>query len=95
MVADVQAWLDQPSGNFGWLLLGGESTSATSKRFDSKENDTPANRPVLEVEFSLPPVPGLSQWGIIALTVVMAAAVLLMPRRYNGVRSRLNYRAQH
>jgi Ca2+-binding RTX toxin-like protein len=50
MVADVQAWLDMPTTNFGWILLGNETTSHTAKRFDTREN-TAANRPVLTVEF--------------------------------------------
>ncbi len=32
MVADVQAWLDQPSDDYGWILIGNESTGATAKR---------------------------------------------------------------
>ncbi|HIN05208.1 MAG TPA: DNRLRE domain-containing protein [Dehalococcoidia bacterium] len=40
MVADVQSWLDDPAANFGWLLLGNESSTQTSKRFDSRENAT-------------------------------------------------------
>jgi hypothetical protein len=51
MVADVQAWLDDPASNFGWLLLGNESADQTAKRFDSKEHPTAANRPVLIVGF--------------------------------------------
>src|SRR6184192_457083 len=32
MVADVQFWLDDPTGsNFGWLVLGDESAAATAK----------------------------------------------------------------
>lgn len=53
MVADVQAWLDRPTTNFGWILLGNETASGTAKRFDTREN-TAANRPVLTVVF----VPG-------------------------------------
>ena len=37
MLADVQKWLDDPSSNFGWLLLGDETKSRTTKRFDSSE----------------------------------------------------------
>lgn len=37
MIARVQQWLDQPSTNFGWLVKGNENTSATAKRFDSRE----------------------------------------------------------
>lgn len=52
MVSDVQSWLNNPSGNYGWLLLCDESTSITAKRFDTKENPVPANRPVLAVTYT-------------------------------------------
>ena len=55
MVADVQSWLDDPGGNFGWILIGDESSSRTAKRFDSRENSVAANRPKLAVEFTPPP----------------------------------------
>ena len=51
---DVQGWLDNPSSNFGWLLQGNESTSPTTKRFDTKENGTVANRPMLTVNYTPP-----------------------------------------
>lgn len=53
LVADVQAWLDDPSANFGWLLLGNESGNQTTKRFDSRENLEDKNRPKLTIEFTL------------------------------------------
>ena len=56
MVADVQAWLDDPSASFGWLLKGNEGTRS-AKRFDTKENGTPSNRPVLTVGFTPPSRP--------------------------------------
>jgi hypothetical protein len=34
MVADVQDWLDNPAGNFGWLVLGDEKPTLTAKRFE-------------------------------------------------------------
>ena len=72
MVTDVQGWLDDPTGNFGWLLKGNESTVQTTKRFDSKENGTDANRPKLTVQYTPPtPVPGLTLWGLLALAGVM------------------------
>src|SRR5207248_8531965 len=49
MAADVQSWLDDPASNFGWLVLGNEATSTTSKRFDTRETTTP---PVLTVEYT-------------------------------------------
>ena len=41
MIADVQSWLDNPAINFGWLVLGDESTSTTTKRFDTRESASP------------------------------------------------------
>jgi hypothetical protein len=52
MVAEVQAWLDNPASNFGWLLLGNETVNASAKRFDSQQNPVAANRPVLRVVYS-------------------------------------------
>ena len=54
MAADVQAWVDNPSSNFGWLVRGGEDENGTTKRFDSKDNPEAAIRPVLRVEFTAP-----------------------------------------
>jgi cytochrome c peroxidase len=51
MVAEVQDWLDHPETNFGWLLLGNESTWQTAKRFDSRESFTPAGWPALIVDY--------------------------------------------
>jgi hypothetical protein len=48
MVVDVQSWLDNPSSNFGWLVLGDESDVATVKRFDTRESASP---PVLTIQF--------------------------------------------
>lgn len=52
LVADVQNWFRDPTSNFGWLLLGDESKSPTAKRFDSRDNQTAADRPVLVVEYT-------------------------------------------
>jgi hypothetical protein len=48
MVVDVQSWLDNPASNFGWLVLGDESTILTSKRFDTRESASP---PVLTIQY--------------------------------------------
>ena len=42
---------ENPTGNFGWLLLSGESKSRTAKRFDTKDNEMEANRPALVDEY--------------------------------------------
>ncbi|HHN78300.1 MAG TPA: DNRLRE domain-containing protein, partial [Phycisphaerales bacterium] len=38
MAADVQGWLDDASSNFGWFVVGTETQTRTSKRFDSRTN---------------------------------------------------------
>lgn len=56
-VADVQNWLDNPGANFGWVILGDEVTSSSAKRFDSRNNATPANRPLLTIDYTPVPEP--------------------------------------
>lgn len=52
MAADVQGWLDTPATNFGWIMLGDESASATAKRYDAREST--ATRPTLTVYYTVP-----------------------------------------
>ncbi|HEY5625470.1 MAG TPA: multicopper oxidase domain-containing protein, partial [Dehalococcoidia bacterium] len=53
MVADVQSWLDSPSTNFGWVVVGNEVANQTAKRFDSKDHGTAGNRPRLTVDYTI------------------------------------------
>jgi FtsP/CotA-like multicopper oxidase with cupredoxin domain len=52
MVADVQSWLDNPLGNFGWIVLGVEDVDQTARRFDTKENGTVGDRPALAITYT-------------------------------------------
>jgi hypothetical protein len=52
LVARVQAWIDQPSTNFGWIILGDETTPATTKALDSREITPIDTRPSLTVDFT-------------------------------------------
>jgi hypothetical protein len=54
LVADVQSFLDQPATNYGWVLKSDELFPGEVRRFDSRENLTPANRPALSITY-LPP----------------------------------------
>lgn len=55
LVADVQAWVDNPSSNYGWIVLGDETLPPpTTKRFNSRENGTAEERPSLTVNFTSP-----------------------------------------
>jgi hypothetical protein len=49
LVADVQAWLDDPSSNFGWAVLLSSPPSRSAKRFNSRENSS--GRPTLTVTY--------------------------------------------
>jgi len=50
LVADVQGWLSGTSSNFGWVLVS--PPGGTARRFDSRESETPAWRPVLTVTYT-------------------------------------------
>lgn len=54
MIADVRSWLDGSLPNFGWCMVGDESTTMTTKRFETRESSTIAFRPLLTVNFTPP-----------------------------------------
>ncbi|MEX0681552.1 MAG: DNRLRE domain-containing protein [Balneolales bacterium] len=54
MNQDVQSWLDEPDDNSGWVVIGNEEVSQTSKRFDSRHHPTENNRPRLIVDYQIP-----------------------------------------
>jgi len=54
MADEVQDWLDTPANNFGWILIGDEAGTTNARQFPSRENATPANRPVLTLDYSVP-----------------------------------------
>jgi hypothetical protein len=62
-IADVQAWLDTPASNFGWLLKGNEAAASTTKRFDTREAVDPAWRPSLTVTYDRPTPARSTTWG--------------------------------
>ncbi|MDP1675762.1 MAG: DNRLRE domain-containing protein [Bacteroidota bacterium] len=51
LLNDVKAWVSAPATNFGWILIGNESVKS-SKRFDSREIATAANRPQLIIQYT-------------------------------------------
>jgi hypothetical protein len=68
MVADVQSWLDDPAGNFGWLLRGDESLHGTAIAFVSREGFA-TFQPALTINYIIPepgmlPVMG-ALWGML------------------------------
>jgi len=80
MTAQIQAWLDQPAINRGWLLIADEAAgNTTARRFASRESATPADRPELRIEYTggvpLPQapsgIPALSAWAAALLVLVL------------------------
>lgn len=57
MTADVQAWLNSPASNYGWILVGSTATR-TTKRFATRQDANAALRPKLTVNFTPPAVSG-------------------------------------
>ncbi|MCA3133578.1 MAG: DNRLRE domain-containing protein [Rhodocyclaceae bacterium] len=81
LVADVQAWVNNPAGNHGWILFGSEGTEYTARQLDSREGGTGASRPTLTVEYTLGaspvdendiPLPG---WALCLLGAGLAASL--------------------
>ena len=57
LAADVQSWLDNPAGNFGWVMLSeSELIPTTIERFGSHENKDTS--PTLLIQYSVVPEPG-------------------------------------
>lgn len=50
-VADVQAWLDQPASNFGWIIVGADGDGSTARRFDTRTNAIATTRPQLSIVY--------------------------------------------
>jgi hypothetical protein len=57
LVADVQAWVNQPGANFGWMLMTAtEDARKSARSFASGEHGS--GGPTLVIEYTLVPEPG-------------------------------------
>lgn len=62
LVSDIQAWVDNPGTNFGWLIMCEAESSLRSVRgFAARENGT--NFPMLEIGYTPPPVIALRTYA--------------------------------
>ncbi len=52
LVTDVQDMLDNPASNFGWIIIGDETTLQSVRQFATHEACSGDDRPVLLVTFS-------------------------------------------
>lgn len=53
LIDDLTQWIETPDNNFGWILIGGESSPRSAKRFTSSESPDSDSHPMLTIEFEL------------------------------------------
>ena len=82
MVASVQSWLDNPTANFGWILIGDEFTQESAARFNTRQNVDSSTWPVLDIQYTLaedlpPPPPTVPEPGSLVMITLAGAAILM------------------
>lgn len=83
LVTDIQSWIDDPSSNVGWILIGDEGVPGTARQFASSENSNAIYLPTLT--FVTAPIPEPS----IGLLLVAGMGVVLVMARLNPARTGL------
>lgn len=63
LIADVQDMLDNPGNNFGWILFPDSPQTGNAKRFGSRENPNPAQRPRLDITYTSGTPAGVNSVG--------------------------------
>lgn len=61
LAADVAYWLGTPAKNYGWLLVGDETTLQTVRRFDSRESAASV-QPALQITYLAAPLTWRETW---------------------------------
>jgi hypothetical protein len=88
MLADLQAWIDVPSSNHGWLIRGNEASSQNAKRMISREG---GNGPLLTLQYELPVAPSgdvpLPGWALGALAAALLGSAAGSRRRRSAGRA--------
>lgn len=74
LIADIRTFLANPAVNFGWFIVGDESTGGTTRRFDSADSTAEGGiAPALTIGFLTIPAPSAG--------VLLAGAGALATRR--------------
>lgn len=68
LLADVRMFAASPAMNFGWFVIGPESSMGVTRRFDSADSGSLGGIvPTLEIEWAVVPAPGAAVallWGL-------------------------------
>jgi spore coat protein A len=87
MVADVQSWLYDASHNFGWIVLGYEGTTQTTKRYATRESTGSTGgvswKPRLVVTYTPQTIQGACCQGP-SCSLQTSIACLALPGTYQG-----------
>ncbi|MFN7022097.1 MAG: DNRLRE domain-containing protein, partial [Phycisphaerales bacterium] len=84
MVTDVQNWLNTPSTNFGWMLVGDESVNQSARRISSRQNSVSGRRPKLTVTYTPPAGTGACCANDGSCTILTNAACTGLSQVYKG-----------
>lgn len=84
MASDVQAWVNTPGSNYGWIIIGNESTDQSTKRFESRQSTSLANRPSLSITYTAPSNTGACCYGDGTCQVTSQAACISLGGFYQG-----------
>lgn len=57
LLTDVQSWINEPTSNHGWILLGEQVESYSAQRFASREATVAEDRPKLRLTYLAAPAP--------------------------------------
>ena len=68
---EVAFFIDNPTENFGWMVLNRTGGPGSANRFDTRENLNVEFRPTLTIEYTIPSPPALAAF----------AAIMLIPGR--------------
>lgn len=72
LTSDVRNMFDNPSINFGWILIGNEVTSNSIRQFFSSEGAS-ANQPTLTINYTPNAVPEPSSFILAGINVALVA----------------------
>jgi len=93
LVSDVSAWLASPGANHGWILIGpeGDVYFQLARRLISRESPSVNDRPLLTIEYTLPP-PAAVRVPMLPTTGLLLAALSLLAVASRAIHRRITRR---